>query len=62
MKGSKKQKHQVSFPTPDLLKDNALYLNKKLVLERTMKRKQEELKQKQRLVQTKLNFSKANEN
>ena len=33
-----------------------------LVLERTMKRKREELKQKQRLVQTKLNFSKVNEN
>ena len=33
-----------------------------LVLERTIKRKQEELKQKQRLVQTKLNFSKVNEN
>ena len=32
-----------------------------LVLERTIKRKQEELKQKQRLVQTKLNFSKVNE-
>ena len=29
MKGPKNKKQQVSFPTPDLLKDNALYLNKK---------------------------------